>query len=308
MKDLARPITRLDERASVPPAFSLMSANEPVRAELVHKRRDDGVVLATYRQVADEEFELITECPERFYSPKNGHLDPLFVVEAVREATILVAHVGYAVPTESSFSMQGIAATVLEADWPTTSDSPLNMRLAVRNVQVRAGQLRSMQTQVEFQVDHQIVGRGSGDALVLRPAAYARLRQGQSAREFYSGSTRLLAEEVGRDLQRDVIIGTHGDAWSLVLDTSHPYLFDHPLDHVPGMVLLEGARQAFCNMRPGALIESIRGSFDRYADLEPEITIRATVVAPLRVEFSLLQASSEVARVEIITPATSRRS
>jgi hypothetical protein len=30
----------------------------------------------------------------------------------------------------------------------------------------------------------------------------------------------------------------------LVIDRSHPFFFDHPLDHVPGLLLIEGTRQA----------------------------------------------------------------
>lgn len=35
-----------------------------------------------------------------------------------------------------------------------------------------------------------------------------------------------------------------GDGWPLRVDRTHPILFDHQLDHVPGMLLLEAARQA----------------------------------------------------------------
>ena len=30
---------------------------------------------------------------------------------------------------------------------------------------------------------------------------------------------------------------------SLIVDYTHPYFFDHPCDHVPGMLLLEGCAQ-----------------------------------------------------------------
>jgi hypothetical protein len=33
------------------------------------------------------------------------------------------------------------------------------------------------------------------------------------------------------------------NVWQLRVDTRHPVLFDHQLDHVPGMLLLEAARQ-----------------------------------------------------------------
>lgn len=51
---------------------------------------------------------------------------------------------------------------------------------------------------------------------------------------------------MGRDRATDVVLSPTGrhDAWLLRNDTTHPILFDHPVDHSPGMLLLEAARQA----------------------------------------------------------------
>ncbi|WP_265415961.1 AfsA-related hotdog domain-containing protein, partial [Streptomyces otsuchiensis] len=56
---------------------------------------------------------------------------------------------------------------------------------------------------------------------------------------------------VGRLDERDVVLGLPGSAagrrdlaWSLRVDPGHPVLFDHATGDVPGMVLLEAARQA----------------------------------------------------------------
>ncbi len=52
----------------------------------------------------------------------------------------------------------------------------------------------------------------------------------------------------------------------LLVDQTHPFFFDHPLDHVPGLLLLEGAVQAAQN---GALISgyvgAVRAQFIKYA-------------------------------------------
>lgn len=56
---------------------------------------------------------------------------------------------------------------------------------------------------------------------------------------------------VGRLDEHDVVLGVPGSAaerrglnWELRIDPGHPVLFDHPTADVPGMVLLEAARQA----------------------------------------------------------------
>jgi hypothetical protein len=37
--------------------------------------------------------------------------------------------------------------------------------------------------------------------------------------------------------------GQHDDHATIVVDTSHPTLFDHPLDHLPGMLVIEACKQ-----------------------------------------------------------------
>jgi 3-oxoacyl-(acyl-carrier-protein) synthase len=45
----------------------------------------------------------------------------------------------------------------------------------------------------------------------------------------------------------DIVQGQEGDVFSarLTVDESHPYFFDHPLDHVPGILILQGALELF---------------------------------------------------------------
>ncbi|EGX54788.1 A-factor biosynthesis enzyme, partial [Streptomyces zinciresistens K42] len=63
----------------------------------------------------------------------------------------------------------------------------------------------------------------------------------------------------------------------LRVDTSHAVFFDHPLDHVPGMLLLEAACQAV-RARPenGAHTPvSFHTVFHRYAELHLPLWIEA---------------------------------
>ncbi|QMV06648.1 hypothetical protein GJU35_13800 [Streptomyces lincolnensis] len=65
------------------------------------------------------------------------------------------------------------------------------------------------------------------------------------------------------------------------VDTSHPLLFDRPDDHVPGMVLLEAARQAAAAVTPGDGTPyplSMENTFDRYVEFDTPCWIEATPV------------------------------
>ncbi|WP_442819295.1 AfsA-related hotdog domain-containing protein [Streptomyces sp. NBC_01236] len=50
----------------------------------------------------------------------------------------------------------------------------------------------------------------------------------------------------GRDRFEDAVLAAtdRPDRWQLRVDTTHPALFDHLVDHAPGILLLEAARQA----------------------------------------------------------------
>jgi 2-oxo-3-(phosphooxy)propyl 3-oxoalkanoate synthase len=52
------------------------------------------------------------------------------------------------------------------------------------------------------------------------------------------------------------------------VDTSHPTLFDHPLDHVPGMLSIEAVRQAVQSEAPRALLTGVDVTFARYIEFD----------------------------------------
>ncbi|MFF3446643.1 ScbA/BarX family gamma-butyrolactone biosynthesis protein [Streptomyces sp. NPDC002667] len=89
---------------------------------------------------------------------------------------------------------------------------------------------------------------------------------------------------VGRDGFEDVVLSpTHTpDRWQLRTDTTHPILFDHPVDHAPGMLLLEAARQAAQALaHPEATVAvGMESVFTRYAELDAPCWILADVLAP----------------------------
>ncbi|UWP94060.1 hypothetical protein K3X13_15390 (plasmid) [Aliiroseovarius crassostreae] len=60
----------------------------------------------------------------------------------------------------------------------------------------------------------------------------------------------------------------------LIVDQTHPFFFDHPLDHVPGLLLLEGAVQAAQNSATfPCFVAAIRAQFVKYAYFERPIHV-----------------------------------
>jgi hypothetical protein len=83
-------------------------------------------------------------------------------------------------------------------------------------------------------------------------------------------------QTVGRISPTDVVLSPTGKPgrWQLRVDTAHPALFDHPLDHVPGMMLLEAARQAtVATLGPSCMPLEITSEFRRYTELSSPCVI-----------------------------------
>jgi hypothetical protein len=80
----------------------------------------------------------------------------------------------------------------------------------------------------------------------------------------------------------DVVLSPVGepDRWQLRVDTRHPVLFDHMVDHVPGMLLLEAARQAAAaTLGHACLPLAVASEFLRYVELDAPCAIEACLVA-----------------------------
>ncbi|MFN0104692.1 MAG: beta-ketoacyl synthase N-terminal-like domain-containing protein [Bryobacteraceae bacterium] len=86
---------------------------------------------------------------------------------------------------------------------------------------------------------------------------------------------------------RNIVLGTprvgpEGEmAAALLVDENHPYFFDHPLDHVPGILMLEGILQlAELNMGAGEYLQSIDLKFRKFCEKDRPAEMRARPSGP----------------------------
>lgn len=251
-----------------------------VKRELVHKLRSDAVLVTGYLPLGRDVFELTGTWPRRhgFYAPEGDQPDALMVMETLRQAIIVIAHLGYTVPMTSRFTMKSVGITLKEeTGLQVTADVPVTIRVHTRALDVRSDQLRAMKTDLEFYSGTKRVASGTGDLIILPVGSYRRVRNDRQPRPFHSELPRLGPERVKRRSPGDVVIGGAPRSLHLVVDTAHPYLFDHAADHVPGMVLLEGARQAFHDLDPiMSAIAGVHGTFHRFVELDDEVQVLAT--------------------------------
>jgi hypothetical protein len=104
-------------------------------------------------------------------------------------------------------------------------------------------------------------------------------------------------DAVDRALPTDVVLAPTGrpDRWQLRVNTAHPVFFDHPLDHVPGMLLMEGARQAALLETSGKRVPTAyHALFHRYAELDEPLWIEARGTPEAGVQVVCVQRESTV--------------
>ncbi|WP_055489762.1 ScbA/BarX family gamma-butyrolactone biosynthesis protein [Streptomyces sp. TP-A0356] len=279
---------------------------------LVH-RRDEGQVLVTgVERRGGGRFRVPARWPggHRFCGPSaDGGSDPQLVCETMRQAGILVGHVGYGIPQDHSFVMNELSHAV---DWgeltPTDSGTRLTVDVECRDVLRRGRTVLGIKGTMLLHRDDRQVGSGTFAYRCISPAVYERLRgRARSSQDpaLSALPAALDAYAVGRVRGRDVVLAAGGLPGTFLLraDRDHPVLYDHPLDHVPGMAVIEGMRQAarFASGLRGAQNPRIEAEFAHYVEHDAPCFITTGAVRErsgglLDVPVHVRQREQEVAR------------
>ncbi|GAA2125993.1 ScbA/BarX family gamma-butyrolactone biosynthesis protein [Kitasatospora saccharophila] len=220
---------------------------------MVRKAIPDEALVTGWSPVSDDAQRVIAEWPtEHAFYVQDGRYSPLLVVESVRQALALLTHSFHHVPLGHRLGLERLRAAVDPAALAVGSE-PATVSLLITHPEVKRRRLGSLHCTSRIEVHR--AGRPVGSAelayTTYPPALYDRLRgrYADAARAFAQAlplTPPVAADLVGRHLERDVVLSPTAAEhhWQLRVDPGHRILFDHPHDHVPGMVLLEAAAQA----------------------------------------------------------------
>ncbi|MEU8713867.1 ScbA/BarX family gamma-butyrolactone biosynthesis protein [Streptomyces sp. NPDC001414] len=283
----------LTDRGSAPKPL-LPALTTTVPREYVHRAAVSEVLLTGWepdepavrdgaRAADDACFAVRAQWPRchALFAPVRGYQDPMLLIESVRQIGSLLAHAEFDVPFGHQFLMSDMSVTtepeLLVADAVPTD---VRMHTVCRDVVRRAGRLREMRYDVTVVRENGARATASAAFRCMSPDVYRRMRGERPT----TGSTPPPALDpalVGHAGPLHVVLGEPApgtrDRWELRVDTAHPTYFDHPVDHIPGMFLLEAARQAAHarTRAPGALLLGMRSEFVRYAELDAPCWITA---------------------------------
>lgn len=265
-----------------PPSSAL--ADHVTSASLVHKRQSSEQLIENWSMVGPNRFELTARWrTHEFYGGGTGVFDTLIALETLRQSAILICHTGYATPIDHHFVMSAMSLSGFDGD-AVRYDQPVRVSVACRAVGRRNGILAAAEVRVSMHQGNHLLATGTGDLKVVPPAVYRQIRGGAAASHITPTVPGLDPVLVGRMRDSDVVVASapfssssSGPArarFVLRPDTRHPVLFDHALDHVPGMLLFEAARQADQAVSHASLIlHETAGRFASYVELDEECDV-----------------------------------
>jgi hypothetical protein len=235
----------------LPPRPNRLSFSATVPRHLVHRRAVSEVLLTDWCQNGTDAFVCAAQWSRShsFYRVRNGRHDPLLLAETIRQAGLLLCHEEYQVPPGHCFLMHRMEYDT-HLDALAAGAAPAEVVLAVRVQELRrtTRSVTALRLDVEFHCGTIPIGRGAGWVQCVEPVLYKRIRSAQRPRVRVPQQrpAPVPPAEVGLVEAEDVVLGLRRQpgTWPLRVVTEHPVLFDHPLDHIPGMLVLEGMRQA----------------------------------------------------------------
>ncbi|MFE0105109.1 ScbA/BarX family gamma-butyrolactone biosynthesis protein [Streptomyces sp. NPDC059009] len=234
-------------------------------------------------------FTVTVQWPENhsFYV-EGGSYRPLLVTESLRQAVILLSHVVYDVPLGHRVSMARLWFRVSPAAL-RVEGGPAEVELVVTPVSVerRRGGSVMFVSSVTAVRDGQFVGEGEIHYGTHPPAIYDRLRGSyanvsETFERAPAPAAPVVPSLVGRTSAKNVVLSPTNAAhqWLLRVDTTHGVLFDHPHDHVPGMVLLEAVDQAARATLGCAGPFAFDTTFHQYVEFDRPCLLRVERAAP----------------------------
>lgn len=231
---------------------------------MVHRAALSEVFLTNSIKIDDAHFQCAAQLPRTnlyfndIASPEP-YYDLVLLVEIFRQASIYISHAYLDVAVTDKFLYLDSKTHIVESGLLAASTRPTNAVIDVRvyGDYIRRGLRQGVTLDMALLIDGQpaaihdkmSIRWMSSDAWNrIRDKGLSRLPHGVHSR--CAPVTPTAPERVARHHLGNVVVGslmsdaTSGSFTELVIPFRNGGIFDHPLDHIPGMLLLEGFRQS----------------------------------------------------------------
>ncbi|MFI0923324.1 ScbA/BarX family gamma-butyrolactone biosynthesis protein [Streptomyces sp. NPDC021012] len=294
-----------------------LTFDRTISRRFVHRASVTEVFLTDATVAGPDRFLVGAQLPRNhaLYRPeRTGQCDFMLLVETVRQAGIFLSHRFHDVPLGHHFIFKALSLHISDPAALRVGCGPLGAVLDVKVV-TPAGARNPRRFDARFDMVIEVGGRecarASAGVIVIDDVRYGRLRQ----RGRIDGTMR----PTGREASASSAYGVHSGAeddrgvlrpvpaaeaqalpagcgeWRLHVDPTHPGYFEHPSDHVPGMLLLEAFRQAARQTAGGAALTSLDADFAVFGELAEAVAVEATPTGDGRVRLSATQGARVLA-------------
>lgn len=266
----------------------------------VHKAAIAEVLLTDARELAHGRAAVAAQWPRRHHRFDMEPHSPgftLLLIETIRQAGIYVAHRHFDVPIGDQFAFNGItlhrpADPLLDV----VSAPPTVLLWCTTRPTFRGQRLSQAELVVEMWCDRRLLATASARYTCLPPPVYSRLRAVASPKrpggaDIHADSRKVPPQRSGDDIRTT----------PLVVDRQDPTFFDHEVDHLPGMLMIDAALQAAAAHigHRDLGVGYFTLDFARFAELDIPATVHTRLPAPLgrhtTVDVAIRQACNIVA-------------
>lgn len=292
-----------------------LSWERTVDRALVHRDAIAEVLLTDIVQLDETSFEVAAQWSRshRVYRPdRDGRHDPMLLLETVRQAGLALSHHGFGVPFESKSVMHDVGFRLEPEVEPRAIRSATNVTVSVEceNVVLRGDQLRSMTVMLAMSADGTHFATGSGSLSWLPERTFDALRARNGARPTADdpaaavlGSVATPAASRYRALSDALLVAEDPlpDRRRVLIPIDHPVYFDHPLDHAPGMLLIDAAWQAASATRPDERLRLVECSMKcpAFTELFGEAWVFLKPITTGQIDFWIEQSGRTTAMGEL---------
>ncbi|MYS23827.1 A-factor biosynthesis hotdog domain-containing protein [Streptomyces sp. DvalAA-14] len=245
-----------------------LSWSRTVAREMVHRRSVAEVLLTDVRRDRGGGFEAAASWPRSHPTFPHDGTDlhsPLILVETLRQLGIYIPLRYFDVPSASRLLITDLQFALMPDKEPRIGCgcSEITCRIAVSDIRTGSdGRTSGLRLHVTYLAGGVPFAHAGGGARFLTSTRYADVRADRltGSRPPPTAEGRPAPMRLAVTDWRDVVITRKADALEVEpADPYHPFFFDHATDHVPGMVLLEAARQAAAEASDGVLLRPTSG-------------------------------------------------